>query len=339
MQKQEEMNVQPRVIFLFSGQGSHYYQMGKEFMGNDPVFTYWMKEGESILADLGYPSFLKVLYENPQSESWADLLFTHPGLVIIEYATFQMLKNLGIKADAVLGASVGEMSAAAVSEFCSFEDAVKTSLKQAELIVQHCPLGGMISVLAPPSLYRGSKDLQEIVHLAGVNFSNHFMISGLSEPLKEAEKILKSLDVAYQTLPLNYPFHCSEIAKAQGAFANYCLTKGIFQSKKSSKISLISGIRSKELKELSDSYFWDVVFEPIPFQHTILEVLEKEEKENLYIDLGPSGTLATFVKYNLKSETSKSRSFPLLTPFHRGGNSLKLLQKVLGSAAKIDCFQ
>lgn len=329
MQTQAAMGSRSRIIFLFSGQGSHYYQMGQEFMHHNTVFSHWMKIGGRILADLGYPSLLKVLYENPRSKLWTDLCYTHPGLVIVEYATFQLLKSLGINADAVLGTSVGEFSAAAVADFCSFEDAVKTALKQAELIVQYCPLGGMIAVLGPVSLYWNSKTLQDRAHLAGVNFANHFMLSGLSAPLKEAQEILKSLDVYYQVLPLDYAFHCSGIAKAQTAFERYWHTESGVQFKKSAKIPLISSVQGKALKTLPENYFWEVVFEPILFEQTILELLEQEKGNNLYIDLGPSGTLATFVKYNLQAETSKSSIFSLLTPFHTGEKNLKLLQEVL----------
>ncbi|MGA8164060.1 MAG: acyltransferase domain-containing protein [Waddliaceae bacterium] len=319
--------LQPQVIFLFSGQGSHYYQMGKEFMDTDAVFAHWMREGEKVLADLGYPSFLQILYGNPQSEPWMDLLFTHPCLVIIQYAMFRMLNSLGIKADAVLGVSVGEIAAAVSAGFCSFEEGIKISLKQAELIVEHCPQGGMTAVLGPPSLYWESTVLHDLVHFAGENFANHFMISGLLQSLKQAEKFLRSLNVNCQALPLSYAFHSSGIIKAKKPFESFC--KNITPSTINPTTPLISGLRGKELKRLPDNYLWDVVFEPISFRQTIMQELEGEE-EKFYVDLGPSGTLATFVKYNLNSETSQSKSIPLLTPFHNGEKNLSLLQKIIG---------
>jgi len=167
--------------------------------------------------------------------------------------------------------------------------------------------------------------LQDFVHFAGVNFANHFMISGLSEPLKKAEQILKSLGITYQPLQLNYAFHSLGIANAKESFESYL--KSVVGLNEKSTIPFFSGVKGKELKEFPDNYFWDVIYEPISFRQTVVEVLEKAEG-NVYVDLGPSGTLATFVNYNLASKTSTSRVFPLLTPFHNGEKNLALLQKV-----------
>jgi len=69
-------------------------------------------------------------------------------------------------------------------------------------------------------------------------------------------------------------------------------------------------------------YFWEVIRKPILFQQTV-QALENRQVY-VYLDLGPSGTLANFVKYNMTKQ-SQSKSFPILTPF---GQSLPNLRKV-----------
>jgi malonyl CoA-acyl carrier protein transacylase len=58
------------------------------------------------------------------------------------------------------------------------------------------------------------------------------------------------------------------------------------------------------LAALSDGYFWNVVRHPIRFRETIAR-LERQGARR-YIDLGPSGTLATFLKYGLPASTSST---------------------------------
>jgi len=65
-----------------------------------------------------------------------------------------------------------------------------------------------------------------------------------------------------------------------------------------------------------------VIRKPILFQQTV-QALENRQVY-VYLDLGPSGTLANFVKYNMTKQ-SQSKSFPILTPF---GQSLPNLRKV-----------
>lgn len=302
---------------MFSGQGSQYYQMGKELQDH-PVFSYWIKQGADILESFGQPSFLKTLYQTQTKEGWNDLLLTHPGLVIIEYAVFQVLKNLGVVPDAVLGFSVGEFSAAVAAEVWTFEEAIKAAYEQAKIVSSLCPQGGMTAVLATPDIYHHSS-LKEYVHLAGINYAEHFMIAGKTDGLQKAHQILTSLKKTFIPLPIDYAFHSQEIAPAQKPFEHYC--KKEFQFKNPT-IPLISGLTGLTLEKIPDSYFWDVVYQPSLFQNTI-SILESNFK-NFYIDLGPSGTLSTFIKYNLSS-SSQSLGLPLLTPFHNGRKNLEQL--------------
>ena len=66
------------------------------------------------------------------------------------------------------------------------------------------------------------------------------------------------------------------------------------------------------LSDLSDDYFWNVVRRPIRFRETIAR-LEREGARR-YIDVGPSGTLATFLKY-MTPASAKSTSNAILTPY------------------------
>lgn len=307
---------------MFSGQGSQYYQMGKELQDN-PIFSYWMKQGDKILKDLGQPSFLTTLYENKTREGWSNLLLTHPGLVIIEYAVSQLLKNLGVVPDAVLGFSVGEFSAAVVAGVWTFEEAVRAAYEQAKLIVNLCAKGGMTAILASPDIYWESHLLKEHVHLAGVNYSEHFIIAGRSDVLSETHQTLKYLNRTFVPLHVDYAFHSKEIAAAQFPFEQYCKA---YLRLKDPEISLISGLTGLPLNKVPGSYFWDVVYQPLSFQR-VITFLETHPK-TLYIDLGPSGTLATFVKYNL-TPTSQSNGIPLLTPFHNWSKNMEQLLIIL----------
>lgn len=57
---------------------------------------------------------------------------------------------------------------------------------------------------------------------------------------------------------------------------------------------------------------WGTVRKPIEFERTIAE-LEKRGPR-YYVDVGPAGTLATFLKYALPS-TSVSKMYSILSPF------------------------
>lgn len=73
---------------------------------------------------------------------------------------------------------------------------------------------------------------------------------------------------------------------------------------------------------LPDEFFWHVVRRPIRFRDTITQ-LEKHGTYR-YIDVGSSGTLATFVKYALP-EVSASSTHAVLTPYGQDRRNLDAL--------------
>ena len=84
----------------------------------------------------------------------------------------------------------------------------------------------------------------------------------------------------------------------------------------------ISGVKNKELDVITGNYFGKAVSEYTSYPK-IVECIENKGP-CLYIDLGPSGTSATFVKYNL-APSSKSKTFQIMTQFGRELEQLKKL--------------
>jgi trans-AT polyketide synthase/acyltransferase/oxidoreductase domain-containing protein len=113
-------------------------------------------------------------------------------------------------------------------------------------------------------------------------------------------------------------FHSALIEPAAPIYTDFLS----FQTYQPPKISFTSCVHADITTPLAQNYLWEVIRKPILFQQTV-QALENNQAY-VYLDLGPSGTLANFVKYNLTKQ-SQSKSFPILTPF---GQSLPNLEKV-----------
>jgi bacillaene synthase trans-acting acyltransferase len=87
--------------------------------------------------------------------------------------------------------------------------------------------------------------------------------------------------------------------------------------------SLISCVTGKPVESLNAEYFWRISREPIRFREAVQYLIHTGD-EYYCLDLSPSGTLATFMKYMTRS--ALVRSTPIMTPF---GHDLKTLNSVL----------
>lgn len=305
---------------MFSGQGSQYYHMAKELFAKQAVFRMWMLELDKVVRNVTGCSTVDQIYneQKTQRDLFDCVLFTHPAIFMVEYALAQLLIESGIEPHHVFGASMGEFAASALAGVMSAEQSLELLLKQAQLFQENCTPGAMLAIIANVSLYHDTPFIRNNAELASINYDSHFVISGKRERLREIERDLKHRAILYQSLPVSYGYHSSFIDPAAAPFKEYLKAKAC----RSPGIPFVSGLYGTSLSDFSPEYFWDVVRQPIQLPKAIREM--ERRGDNIYIDLGPSGTLANFVKRNL-STISKSESHAIITPFHQ---ELKNLEKI-----------
>jgi len=307
------------VIFMFSGQGSHYYQMGRKLFEQPGAFRQKMIAMDSLAADLLGISVLDCLYDDNRSASdlFENILLTHPAIFMVECALAQSLMEEGIVPDYVFGASLGEYAAAVIAGCISLETGLSIVIKQAKLMDAYCQRGGMIAILSSPSLYH-EPSISRYCELAALNFAAHFVVTAPEENLAIVEKYLQQREVVYQRLAVSRAFHSRWIEEAREPFLHFLQT----QSFHPARIPVVCCAEADIKTDIARQHFWTVVRNPIRFSDTI-QLLESQNVYS-YIDVGPAGSLATFLKYTLPSAT-RSRVFSTLSNF---GNDIRTIESV-----------
>jgi acyl transferase domain-containing protein len=283
--------------------------MGAALYEKSVLFRSTMQRMDRLVRDQGGYSVIDEIYRpgRAKSEVFNETFSTHPAIFMVQYALAQVLMDAGIAPDMVLGASLGSYVAATIAGCYSMEDALAAVVHQAQILGQCCPRGGMLAIFAAADLHR-EYALGRYSEIAAVNFAGHFVVAGEQNRLLEMEKVLLDKGVMYQRLPIEFAFHSQWIDAARAPFEAF--SNDLHRSVPS--LPLICCARGAVLDCLPADYLWSVARRPILFQQTI-EELEKHGTYS-YIDVGSSGTLATFLKY-LLPRTSRSSACATLTPF------------------------
>lgn len=313
-----------QTVFMFSGQGSQYFQMGKPLYDADSTFRGWMQRLDEVARPSTGTSIVDTLYSgrNAKADPFDRTLLSHPAIFMVEYALAQTLIKAGVLPDAVMGVSVGSFAAAAVAGFVDVEDALTAVIRQAVALEELSEPGGMTAILSSPTLF-AEEFLSGHSELAGVNFDTHFVVSARRSELDRIDATLRQRGITCQRLPVSFAFHSRWIDAAKASFGASMQSL----TRKPGRLPLVCCDHAGPVSALSGDYFWDVVRHPIRFREATARL--EQEHPRRYIDAGPAGTLATFLKYGLPA-TTRSTVHAILTPF---GVDQKNLAAVVAATA------
>jgi acyl transferase domain-containing protein len=306
---------------MFSGQGSQYHQMGRQLYEENAAFRRWMVCLDDLACGLSGRRVIHAVHAGSRGDVFDRLLLTHPAIFMVEYALARCLIEEGVEPDVTLGASLGTFAAAAIAGFIEPEDALAAVLAQAATFEEIGEPGGMVAIMADP--FRHEQDwLREHSEIASINFDRHFVVSAPARELDAIESGLEERGVAFHRLPVRFAFHSRWIDRMREPLASAMASLRIGPG----ELPLACCERGGEMARMPADHFWRVVRNPIRFRDTIRDL--ERQGSHRYVDVGPSGTLATFAKHALPAATA-STTHAILTPY---GQDLRNLDALLATA-------
>lgn len=305
-----------KTVFLFPGQGSQHFQMGRELFERDARFRSSMQDMDRLVRERCGESVLAVLFDkrHPREMPLSHLLHSHPAIFMVEYALATSLIEAGVQPDLVLGSSLGTFVAATVAGHLEPEQALAAVVEQALAVERHCERGCMIAVVGESERYL-TPELLALCELGASNFATNAVLSLPVAHAAAVEAHLRRHGLAFRQLPVDYAFHSRWIEAARPSYQAFLRTLEF----KRGQLPVVCCASGRLLHDLSADHFWSAVREPIRLRQAIAEL--ESQGSYRYVDVGPGGTLATFLKHGLPSG-SGSRIHQLMSPF--GGDADRL---------------
>ncbi|MDF5731673.1 MAG: type I polyketide synthase, partial [Rhizonema sp. PD38] len=197
------------VVFMFSGQGAQYVNMGRELYQSEPIFREQVDECSYFLKPHIGLDLRTVLYPDEQqaqdaAQQLLQTAITQPALFVIEYALAQLWIAWGVQPEAMIGHSIGEYVAATVAGVFSLEDALALVANRGKLM-QQCKSGGMLSVQLPQQSVQPL--LGKELSIAASNAPCYCVVSGTTQAIEQLQQQLQEKGVGCRRLHTNHAFH------------------------------------------------------------------------------------------------------------------------------------
>jgi len=289
----------PPVVFMFPGQGSQYPGMASGLYNTQPVFKHWIDTGAEILRPLLDLDINEILCLGDVSDKTAaralrDTRLTQPALYLTQYANAQLWRARGIVPDAMIGHSVGEFAAAALSGVMDFEAGCRMIAARGQLM-QSQPAGSMLSVRA--TLEDVKPYLTDAVDIAAHNAPRALVLAGPVEMIDELSARLSDAGLPCSQLHTSHAFHSRMMDPVTRGLTKE-FAKVEFKAPTIPFASCVSGNWVTDKEATSAEYWASQARAAVNFQAAIQTVAEMNTPA--LVEIGAGQTLCAFAAQSLK---------------------------------------
>ena len=195
------------VGFLFSGQLAETVGMGRDFWESDPAAReLFARTSARCDRDLE-----RILFEGP-AEDLHENLAAQAGVYLVSTLAARALESRGVRAAATAGYSLGNYAALVAAGAISYEDALEVLVavwRETERLEIHGSMGAVVGARRETvdEVCEELRGRGRPVWIGNVNASTQFVLTGLSEAVEEALRLLAPRSLTVLRLSMSWPIH------------------------------------------------------------------------------------------------------------------------------------
>ncbi|KAL9968891.1 hypothetical protein ACROYT_G021035 [Oculina patagonica] len=305
-----------KLVFMFGGQGSQWYAMGRQLLECEVVFREAILTVNNLLQDLGVTwSLIDELMAPEDVSRISESFLAQPATFAVQYATAQLLMSWKIHPSAVIGHSLGEFAAACVAGIITVKEAVQIVLARATL-QDECPNnGGMAALGMSEEMAKAlllNLNLSATLDIAAVNDAKSVTVSGESQSIEALGQHLTmhAKDTFWRVLGTKRAFHSTHMEPIRKPFQ--AAMRRIRLKPQLSKIPMYSTVEGEVLsgQQFNGDYWWRNIRCPVQFYPAMKYLLNDGYKQIIEISTQP--ILAHYVKQIALQDNLKEQELPVV---------------------------
>jgi len=290
---------QDPVAFLFTGQGSEYFEIAKGLYTTSDPFKAVFDSCDAAFEEATGISLKQFIWEDEESFASAGARLLQPAFFSVQFALAQFWTSVvGVKPSVVLGHSLGELCAAVTSGVLSFQEGLQVACVRGSL-VETLKAGGMMAISTSQEIINpliesfNRLNSPHWVDLSAANTPDQCVVSGMKDSLAAFTAFVLSAypQMKVKLLRTSYAFHSRQLDKLLCEF-ELSLKSVPFHPPTCIFVSSVTG---EVVNEFSAIYWVRNLRQPVLFQKGLQTLFNLPRSPKIFIEIGPQPVLLNFV--------------------------------------------
>jgi acyl transferase domain-containing protein/NADPH:quinone reductase-like Zn-dependent oxidoreductase/acyl carrier protein len=193
--------------FVYSGMGPQWWRMGRDLLDSDGPFARTAAEIDEIFTRLSGWSLIDEMCRDEADSRVTSTEIAQPANFLVQVGLTAELAQYDICPAAVVGHSVGEVSAAYVTGMLSLEDAVTVSYHRSRLQATTAGSGGMLAAGLSQTEALDWIGARTDVCIAAINSPSGVTLAGTHAAIDELSDKLGAEGIFARKLRVEVPYH------------------------------------------------------------------------------------------------------------------------------------
>jgi acyl transferase domain-containing protein/acyl carrier protein len=299
-----------RLVFVFPGQGSQWFGMGRRLLAQEPVFREVIERCDQAMRPYGDWSLLTELTATDAARSRLNEVdIIQPALFAMQVALAALWRSWGIEPQAVVGHSLGEVAAVYVAGALSLDDAVRVVCHRSRLFTRTIGQGAMAAVELSVEDARGVLvGCEDRVSIAASNGPTSTVLSGDPAALATVLDELRRRDVFCRMVKVDFASHSPQMEPLRADLLQ--ALEGLQPRAESVPIySTVTGQVSHG-PEFDAPYWARNMREPVQFSTAVQRLVE--DGHDTFLEISPHPILASAMQQGFQHFGQEAAVLPSL---------------------------